>query len=71
MESVAKSNQEIIRDLHLLVRYTLKLSVWEPHWLPEKERLGRERRNERRKKMVRELRENLRQAVTQRLRATG
>ena len=71
MHSAAKSNEDLFRDLRLLVKYTLKLSVWEPHWLSEAERLGRLRRNERRKKIVRELRESVCQAVTQRLRAAG
>lgn len=69
MDSLRKSNQEIFRDLRLLITYTLKLSVWEPHWLTKKERLARLRRNERRKKLVRELRERLCETLTQRLRA--
>lgn len=64
-------NEKIVKNLMVLIKHTMKLSVWEPSWLSKKERLSRRRANERRKMVVREMSENLRQAISERLRSAA
>ncbi len=58
----------VLKNVRRLIRLVMRLSVWEPHWLSERERLGRMRANRRRKMKMRRISGELRMAFAQRAR---